>query len=228
MNWSSCHPADLLTALGMKLNSSLSWSMSTSMSFSWHDSNSCVSADSFRTSAFLFFCDPPALLTAPVQTGPELPEALPSCYSSKCSFAFTAAHLLNSSFASNSSLSTSVSLLSQSSTSLKKEPVQDLLRRLLRCMVAMSPFRCVFRCWMTFNSFPCFPDLTRSPSRALWHSSQRHVAATTWPPTNPNLPLSSPSQPFPASAGMMPEECLQLLNPHQGILAISPGSLPCL
>ena len=35
-------------ALGMKLNSSLFSSMSTSMSFSWHDSYSSVSADSFR------------------------------------------------------------------------------------------------------------------------------------------------------------------------------------
>ena len=45
----SCHPAESLTALVM--NSSLS----TSISFCWHDSCFCVSADSCRTTAFLFF-----------------------------------------------------------------------------------------------------------------------------------------------------------------------------
>ena len=38
MNWGSCHPAELLTTLRVKRNSSLLSSMSTSMSFSWHDS----------------------------------------------------------------------------------------------------------------------------------------------------------------------------------------------
>ena len=43
-------------------NASLCPSMSTSVSFSWHDSYSCVSADCSRTTAVLFFCLP-ALLT---------------------------------------------------------------------------------------------------------------------------------------------------------------------
>ena len=54
MNLGSCHPAVLVTTLGMKLSSTLFSSLSTSMSLSWYDSHSCVSEDSFRTTAFLF------------------------------------------------------------------------------------------------------------------------------------------------------------------------------
>ena len=46
MHLGSCHPDESLTPLRTKLNSSLSSSMSTSMPFCWHDSYSCVSADS--------------------------------------------------------------------------------------------------------------------------------------------------------------------------------------
>ena len=42
MNRGSYHQAESLTALGTKRNSSLSSSLSTSMSFCWHDSHSCV------------------------------------------------------------------------------------------------------------------------------------------------------------------------------------------
>ena len=74
MRWGS---AELLTALGMKLNSSLLSSTSTSMSFGWHDSYSCVSADSFSTTAFLFFCETPLLTEPPLQklSSPHRPRA---------------------------------------------------------------------------------------------------------------------------------------------------------
>ena len=90
MSWGS---AELLTALGMKLNSSLFSSTSTSMSFGWHDSYSCVSADSFSTTAFLFFCETPLLTdlpfrSSPVHTDPELPGVSPSCCSVRCSYTF--------------------------------------------------------------------------------------------------------------------------------------------
>ena len=79
MNLASCHPAELLTALGMKLRSSLFSSRSTSISFSWHDPHACVSADSFRANAFLFAANSQQCSQnlGPLQTpsGPNQPRA---------------------------------------------------------------------------------------------------------------------------------------------------------
>ena len=49
VNLVSCNPVELLHRSGSAVHS---------MSCNWHDSYSCVSPDSFRTVAFLFFCEP--------------------------------------------------------------------------------------------------------------------------------------------------------------------------
>ena len=56
----SCHPAESLTALGTDPISSKLSSSSTSMS--WQDTYSCLSADSYRITAFRFFWDASAFL----------------------------------------------------------------------------------------------------------------------------------------------------------------------
>ena len=52
------------------------------MSFQWHDSYSGVSADSFRTQSFLFFCVLPALGSLQERSGPNRPQAPLSTYRS--------------------------------------------------------------------------------------------------------------------------------------------------
>ena len=74
----SC-PAELITALGIKLNSSLFSSMCTYTLFHWHDSQPYVSATRINPLPSSFFCEPPALLTIPQSPN-----------SSKSSFTFRA------------------------------------------------------------------------------------------------------------------------------------------
>ena len=134
MNLGSCHPAESLTAPETKPTSSLRSSLSTAVSFSWHDSYSHVPTDSFRSGAFLFFCEPPALLMelrSPkrnplVNTDPELaktpgftfqpfPATAVSETHSPFAFAFllSTVHTLISALASCSSFSTSEILRSK-------------------------------------------------------------------------------------------------------------------
>ena len=90
--------AGLLTALGAKLNSSLSSSISTSVSSCGHDSYSCMSAASFRTTAIFFLRFPSALLTERwsstealcFNSTPNSLWATPFCRSGESSFTFRA------------------------------------------------------------------------------------------------------------------------------------------
>ena len=94
MSWGS---AELLATLGMKLNSSLFSSTSTSMSFGWHGSYSCVSADSFLPHHCLpfFLRNPTAYRTSPSEAlqstpTPSSPGVPPSCCCVGSSFTFSA------------------------------------------------------------------------------------------------------------------------------------------